>query len=63
MEKSLSLNQAAVELHVQARTLRLWIKEGRLPAIKVGKRWLVLQTTIDQILKGEISMNGSKKKS
>jgi excisionase family DNA binding protein len=33
---SLTLRQAAIYLGVHDETIRRWIKDGRLPAVKVG---------------------------
>ena len=61
-DRGLSLEQAADQLHVQARTLRIWIRDKKLTATKVGRRWLVLQSTVDKILRGEATLNGRQRK-
>ena len=34
----LTWKQAAAELHVQPTTLRRWVRQGRLPAVKLTQR-------------------------
>lgn len=55
--KGLTVEETAEQLKTTARTIRRWITEERLPAVKVGKRWLITQDTINSILLGDISVN------
>jgi excisionase family DNA binding protein len=32
------------------------VKEGKIPATKFGRRWLIARATIDRILSGEITI-------
>jgi len=45
------------ELHqatgIAIETFRRWIKEGRLPAKKVARRWLVTEETVKQLFGNE----------
>ncbi|MCI0723404.1 MAG: helix-turn-helix domain-containing protein [Acidobacteria bacterium] len=48
----LDVRQAAQHLNVSPWTLRLWIREGKLPAVRLGRRVLLdptdLRTFIDE---------------
>jgi excisionase family DNA binding protein len=45
--------EAAEYMRVHFATVYRWIKEGRLPAVKVGNRWRVAVKDLDAILAGE----------
>ena len=47
-------NEAAAYLRVDGSTIYRWIKEGRLPAVKVAGRWRVARQYLDAILAGEL---------
>lgn len=53
MGKLLTTDEAAGELRVTVRTVYTWLKEGRLPARKVGKKWLIDSDRIEELLRGE----------
>ena len=36
--------------HVGASTVRDWIRSGRLPAHKLGRRWLIARTELLRVL-------------
>ena len=55
-EIALTVDEVAGRLKATTRTIRTWITTGRLPAVKVGRKWLITESTIDQILRGEIEM-------
>ena len=55
-DKFLKLDEAADRLRLSKRTLRWWIAEGKLPATRVGRRWLVKESTVRLILEaGEVN--------
>jgi excisionase family DNA binding protein len=37
----MTVEDAARASHIEERVLRRWIAQGRIPATKVGKRWIV----------------------
>ena len=45
--KHLTTEQAARRLGVQAQAIRAAIARGRLPALKMGRDWLVLESDLD----------------
>ena len=51
MEKGYSINQAAKMIGIKARTIREWIRIGRLYAIKLAGsgRWLIPESEINRI--------------
>lgn len=42
----MTVRQTANALGLKVRTIREWIKTGRLPAYKVGKYWMVSEQTV-----------------
>ncbi len=49
-EKMLSTPQVAEALGVHLRTVQLWLRQGRLPGVKLGPRlWRVKESDVRQI--------------
>ncbi len=42
-------------IHRTEETVRRLIKEGKIPAVRVGGRYLVTKETVDKLLRGDIS--------
>lgn len=42
-------------LHRSPETIRRLIKDGAIPAVKVGGRYVVTKETLDKLLRGEIT--------
>lgn len=55
MEKMLNLRQAAEILGIQLRTVREWVRDGRLAGVKMAgsNRWSVPESEIVKVQKGE----------
>ena len=49
-DELLTLPEIAQTLGMNPSTVRLWVREGRLPAEKVGRRWMVRRTDLEQML-------------
>lgn len=51
MEKTYNINQVAFLLCVKPRTIRKWIKEGKIHAEKIvgTNRWLVFESEIKRL--------------
>jgi excisionase family DNA binding protein len=53
MEKRLlTVNEAADYLRVQPRTIRKWLREARLPAVKAGRLWRIEEDALSAYVKG-----------
>ena len=51
--RGLSLKQAAAYSGLALWSLRTLVWDGRLPAVKVGRRLLILRDTLDTFLKSQ----------
>jgi excisionase family DNA binding protein len=51
MAKLLTVNEVAGLLRIARRTCRIWRRTGKLPAVKVGKHWLVREEDVEVFLK------------
>jgi excisionase family DNA binding protein len=49
----MTLTEIATELGVNPSTVRLWVREQRLPAQKVGRKWLVSRLDLETMLENE----------
>jgi excisionase family DNA binding protein len=49
-DEQLTLPQVADLLGLNASTIRLWVSEERLPAERVGRRWMVRRGDLEQML-------------
>lgn len=52
-QRSYTLKECEGIFHVTRVTLLTWIKNGKLPAVKVGKKWLVSEQTVKAMLNEE----------
>ena len=46
----LSLQQIADSLHLSLATIRVWVKDERLPAEKIRQRWMVRRDDLENFL-------------
>jgi excisionase family DNA binding protein len=49
-DQLLTLPEIAQTLGMNPSTVRLWVREGRLPAEKVGRKWMVRRADLEQML-------------
>lgn len=49
-----TLQEASTFVGVTVRTLRDWITQKKIPAVKIGKKWFVTKDTIDKVLSGNV---------
>lgn len=52
--KAYTVQEAAVILDVSAQTIRAYIKSGRVKSSKVGRRYMIEETELEKVIKGEI---------
>jgi len=50
--KTYSIKEAAIILHYNAEYLRKLIKKGDIKAVKIGKKWIIKEETIKELLEG-----------
>lgn len=53
MSQVYTTRETANLLRITDRTVRQWIKDGKLPAVKVGSGWRIQKADLDQLLKIE----------
>ena len=51
----LTVPQVSSQLRIHPATVRIWIKSGRLAAVRVGREWRVRQSEVDRALLAEAS--------
>ena len=49
-DEQLTLPQVARLLGLNPSTIRLWVSEQRLPAVRVGRRWMVRRGDLEEML-------------
>jgi excisionase family DNA binding protein len=49
-EEMLTTEQAAAALHMRPDSLVRKIRRQQIPAVKIGKRWLIRKETLDAML-------------
>lgn len=51
----LTVPQVAADLNIHPATVRVWIKAGRLAAVRAGRTWRVRRSDLDRALLAEAS--------
>ena len=51
----LTVPQVSAQLRIHPATVRIWIKTGRLAAVRVGREWRVRQSEVDRALMSDAS--------
>jgi len=52
-DELLTLSEIAKELWLNPSTVRLWVREERLPAQKIGRKWVVARADLEKMLDRE----------
>lgn len=52
-DRPLTAQEAADFLKVHIATIKRWIKEGRIKAVKIDRGWRIRRSEIERILDGE----------
>jgi excisionase family DNA binding protein len=58
VDKLYNLEETSEYLHCTVRTVRNWIKEGKLKAVKIGKRLLIEQSELESFVKSHKEQGG-----
>ena len=61
-EEQLTLPQVARLLGLNPSTIRLWVTEQRLPAERVGRRWMVRRGDLEQMLADQPKIGHPKRR-
>ena len=61
-EEQLTLPQVAHLLGLNPSTIRLWVNEQRLPAERVGRRWMVRRGDLEQMLADQPKIGHPKRR-
>ncbi len=51
-----SLKDAAILLGVHVNTIRRWIKEGKIKAVKMGKNWKIPSEEMNRVSKEGVKL-------
>lgn len=57
MKKVYTLDEVADILKITRRSLYMYIEDGRLPAVKIGRYWRVSEEAIDDFLSRGVKNN------
>lgn len=54
-EKAYSVQEAAELIGIKVRTVRQWIADGKIHAVKPGggKKWIIMESEIDRLRDGK----------
>lgn len=50
MPKMLTVEEAAAALHLSEQTTQRYVREGKLPATKIGRRYLIPESAVEAML-------------
>ncbi len=59
-EEALTVEEAAARLKVLPKTVRIWLREGRLPGVKLGRHWRIAASTIDKVILGDLALGSNE---
>lgn len=54
----LTVHETAAHLKVKQSTVRTWIREGRLRAIKFGREWRIVSSDLERFLDSNANIDG-----
>lgn len=57
IQKMYSLTEIESIIGVTHRTLQQWVKDNKLPAVKIGGKWKVKESDLQQIIDGKAPNN------
>ena len=50
MPKMLTVEEVATALHLSDQTVWRYVRDGKLPASKIGRRYLIPENAVDEML-------------
>ena len=50
MGNYMTVREVSDKIRVDKNTIRIWIREGKLKAVKAGERWKISETSLDNFL-------------
>jgi excisionase family DNA binding protein len=56
-EEVLTLEEAAERLKIAPKTMRDWLRTGRMPGFKAGKLWRVRASDIDAVIASRLQLS------
>jgi excisionase family DNA binding protein len=54
MNALLTVEEAAATLKLAPKTLRDWLRTGKLPGVKMGKRWLIREQDLEDAIQAHL---------
>lgn len=60
-EEVLTVLEAAHRLKVMPKTVRSWLRDGKLPGVKIGRQWRVAASTLNALISGEITLGDERR--
>jgi acetyl-CoA synthetase len=60
MEKFLTVKEAAAALKVENQTIKRWIREGKIDAVKIGRFYRISESAIEKAVKASTTKKGGK---
>lgn len=54
MNELLTVEEAAAKLKLAPKTLRDWLRTGKLPGVKLGKRWLIREQDLEAAIQAHL---------
>ncbi len=61
-DATMTPEQVAIHLHLSPRTVKNWLRSGRLPGVKVGKWWRVRAGDLAEYVEGLDRVEGDNRK-
>jgi excisionase family DNA binding protein len=59
-EKTWTVEEVAAAVSKKPATILRWIREGRIPAVRLGNRYILLQSSLDAWLKKIVEEQDAK---
>ena len=53
MKKIFTPDQVAKELSISVRTVRKWLRDGKIRGVKIGKSWRVSEAELERLMNPE----------